>query len=240
MLLKGSRKYWMIAIICGLLAAGLAYRYLHYMKTCYQPDDLIQVVRARTDIARDSVITADQVEVINVPAKYSHPSAVKNKQEIVGKIAVSDISTGEEILQQKILSAKDREDRLAYSVPVNKRAVSIPINEISGVAGHVKVGDRVDIIATLDIPGGDSGGGDMTYTILTLQDIEVLAVGASTSGDAKKTEANNTMTLAVSVSEAQPLVLASERGNIRLLLRSPVDEARNELLPMKLRDFISQ
>lgn len=230
----------MIAIVCGLLAAGLAYQYLHYMKTRYQPDDLIQVVRARTDITRDSVITADQVEVVNVPAKYSHPNAVNNKQEIVGKIAVADISAGEEILQQKFLSAQDRGDRLAYSVPVNKRAVAIPINAISGVAGYVKPGDHVDIIATLDIPGGESGGGDTTYTILTLQDIEVLAVGASAAGDSKKTEGGGTMTLAVSVSEAQPLVLASERGNLRLLLRSPVDEARNELQPFKLKDFIPQ
>lgn len=236
---KGSRKYWLIAISCGLIASLLCYRFLREVEMRYQPDDLVEVVQAKTDISKDTVIRKEELELLSLPGKYSHPDAARKIEEVVGRIATSDISSGEEVLKQHILSSKDNSDRLAYSIPLSKRAVSIPIDEISGVSGYIKPGDHLDIIATIDIPVIDVQGNEKLtgYSILSLQDIEVLAVGVNPDSSGKKENAQ-TVTLCVSIPEAQPLVLASERGNLRLLLRSPVDDSRVSLPPMELKDFL--
>jgi len=241
-MLKGSRKYWVIAIICGLIASFLSYRYLQELKTRYSPNDLVPVVVAKTTINKDSQINVEQLKVENLPGKFVHPDALHNMKDVTGRIATNSIIAGEEILGQKLLSSADKANRLSYSIPSLKRAVSIPINEISGVSGFIKVGDRVDIMATIDIPSVSLQGAEKptSYSILTLQDIEVLAVGENPEIlDKKNPAGGKTLTLAVSLQEAPPLVLASERGNLRLLLRSPVDQSKTNLAPFQLKNFLS-
>lgn len=240
-MLKGSRKYWLIAIVCGFLTAFFFYQYLQEIKARYLPDDLISVVKAARPIARDTVINEQQLLVETLPAKYVHPDAIREIEAVAGKIAITDISVGEGILKNKLLSSKDKSDHLAYAVPVSKRAVSIPINDITAVSGFIKVGDRVDIIATLDIPLLDSHGNEKStvFSIFSLQNIEVLSVGENLDIVNKKNPGEaRTLTLAVSVQDAQALVLASEKGNLRLLLRSPVDDSRVKLPPLELKNLL--
>jgi len=241
-MLKGSRKYWVIAIICGLVASFLSYCYLQDLKSRYSPDDLVPVVVAKITISKDTQINSEQLKVENLPSKFVHPDALHNVEDVTGRIATNRIIAGEEILGPKLLSSADKAGRLSYTIPSSKRAVSIPVNEISGVSGFIKVGDRVDIMATIDIPTVSPQGVEKptSYSILTLQDIEVLAVGENPEIlDKKNPGGGKTLTLAVSLQEAQPLVLASERGNLRVLLRSPVDPSRLNLTPFQLKNFLS-
>lgn len=238
---KGSRKYWIIAIICGLVASFLSYRYLQDIKSRYAPDDLVPVVIAKVTISKDTPIKAEQLKVENLPGQYVHPNTMHSVKDVVGKIATSNIISGETILESKLVSASDKANRLAYAIPGSKRAVSVPINEISGVSGFIKVGDRVDIMATLDLPAPNSLPNDkpIASTILTLQNIEVLAIGDNPESIDKKNPAGaKTLTLAVSLQEAQPLVLASERGNLRILLRSPVDQSKSAIPPFQIKNFL--
>src|SRR5690606_36281457 len=103
---------------------------------------------------------------------------------------------------------------LTFSIPPDKRAVSVGVNEVIGVAGFVKPGDRVDVLATFD---RNFSGQDMTTTIL--QDVQVLATAQETESDPEKAEVTTTVTLAVSLDEAERLTLAEERGTLRLVLR---------------------
>ncbi len=235
---KGARKYWLIAIICGLVGSFLFYNYMQELKSRYLPDDLIGVVQARTAISSDTIITAEQVEEKQLPAKYVHPDAVAEAKTAIGKITTTEIAAGEAVLKQNLLSAEDKAKRLAYTIPEAKRAVSIPINNVSGVSGFIRPGDKVDIIATVDV---SSQGTEKTgFSVLILQDIEILAIGLDPDIiDPSDNSVGKTITLAVSIHEAQPLVLASERGSLRLLLRSPVDKSKTNLLPYQLKDFLN-
>lgn len=239
-MLKGTKKYWFIAIICGLVAVFLSYQYMQDIKSRYSPDDLIQVVKAREAIIKDSLITSEQVELVSLPSKYVHPDTIKKIDKVVGKTAITDIAAGEQILQERLVSDNEKKQRMAYSIPENMRAVSIPINSTSGVSGFIKPGDRIDIAATIDVPVSDSAGGSaITVTAIALQDIEVLAVGNNPESLAKKSaEEAKTMTLAVTVKDAPPLILASERGNLRLMLRPPVDKSKTNVAPYKLNDLL--
>lgn len=236
-MLKGSRKYWTLAVICGVLASGLFYLYIQDVKQQYQPDDLVTVIKARIDLERDSVVTEEMLEAATLPGKYVHPDAVQNRQDIIGKIAGSDISAGEIVLKQKLIGQDSSTDRMAYRVPESKRAVAIGINSISGVAGYTKEGDYVDVFATLDVADSSGSGEEATFTVLILQDIEVLAVG-SNSGQ-NDGEGGKTITLAVSPQQASSLILASERGSVRLALRSPVDHALTTVPPLQMPGLVN-
>ncbi len=233
--LKGTKKYWIIAIICGLAAAALFYLFLGQVQETYRPDDLVKVVRAAQPIPKDQVIKANQLMTEEVPAIYAHPNGVRDTSEAVGKIVTSDISAGEEILKEKLVGEKDKADRLAYVVPLSKRAVTIPIDEVVGVANNIKVGDHVDVMLTIDATA-EGTSESKTYTVLTLQDIQILAVGSKGTGEDKA--AAGTLTVAVTPQEAQPLILATERGQIRLMLRSPVDDSTFDLPPYEINNFV--
>lgn len=239
-MLKGSRKYWFIAIVCGLVAAMLVYRYLQDLKTAYSPDNLMQVVVATENIKKDTVISRSQVKLTQVPAQYVNPAAPHRMENVVGKTAASDITVGEQVLQTRMVTSADKNERLAYAIPRNKRAVTVAVNNISGVAGYVKTGDHVDILATLDISMDDQGSGNSkAFTVLTLQNIEVLAVGDSLElPDKNKSAGSKSLTLAVRLEDSLPLVLASERGNLRLLLRPPVDKTTVTLPPCQARNLL--
>lgn len=231
-MLKGSKKYWVLAVLCGLAAAFFSYQYLQDLKTRYSPDNLVPVLMAGEKINKDSIINAKQLTVDYLPAQYVHPQALRSREGAAGKTAITEIMAGEQVLESRLLSESNRREQLAYNIPKDRRAVSVAIDNISGVAGYIKTGDYVDVIATMDIADAGSKENSRTYSILTLQEIKVLAVGENIElGDKKNAGTGKTITLAVTINEALPLVLASERGNLRLLLRSPVDKSKVNLAP---------
>jgi len=97
------------------------------------------------------------------------------------------------------------------------------------------VGDHVDVMVTVN--ASIQGAGEAkTYTVLTLQDIEVLAVGSRGVGDEAAAAGN--LTVAVTPQQAQPLILATQEGQIRLMLRSPVDDSTFDLPPYEIKNFV--
>lgn len=234
-MLKGTKKYWIIAIVCGLAAAALFYLFLGQVQEQYRPDNMVKVVRAAQPIPKDQVIKANQLMTEEVPDIYAHPNGIRDASEAVGKTVTSDISAGEEILKEKLVGEKDKADRLAYVIPLNKRAVTIAINEVVGVANNIKVGDHVDVMVTVNAtaPGTSEA---KTYTVLTLQNIEVLSVGTKASGE--EAAKGGTLTVAVTPQQAQPLILATQEGQIRLMLRSPVDDSTFDLPPYEMNNFV--
>lgn len=239
-MLRGSRKYWFVAVVCGLVTAMLTYRYISDLKTSYSPDNLVQVVIAREHITRDTMISRGQVKLAAIPAQYVNVGAVHRIESVLGKTAAADMPAGEPVLMSRLVSSAKKAERLAYAIPPQQRAVSIAVDSISGVAGYIKAGDRIDVVATVDVPMDEQGNGNArTFSILTLQNIEVLAVGDNLElADKKKSAGSKSLTLAVKVEDALPLVLASERGNLRLLLRSPVDKSTKTVSPIPLRTLL--
>lgn len=234
---KGAKKYWLISILCGLIAAALFYVFLQEVKEQYRPDDLVTVVKAAQPIAADQVIRPEQLMIAEVPAQYAHPNGIRDKNEVIGKISTTDIAAGEEIIKEKIVGEKEKAGRLAYNVPVNKRAVAVAVNEVSAVSFNIQPGDHVDVMATVDI--NDTAAANPAATVLILQDIEVLSVGAKgVVANNENSGVVNTVTLAVTPEQARPLILAADRGEIRLLLRSPVDNSQYTLPPFRIGNFI--
>lgn len=232
------------AVIFGLLTAAGVYTYLNDLKQKQEIGDKVRVLVAKTDIPALTLITAAMLAEVERPQEYVHPQAATDMKETVGQLTLSPVVNGEQVLKSQIARPGDSRQGLALRVPVGKRAVAVAVNEVSGVGGMLKPGDRVDVAATFDLTEAKSGD-KKSYTLVTLQDIEVLAIGtniqetapASGGSEAKKTE-NKTVTLAVTVEQSRPLVLATERGTIRLLLRSPADQGRVTAPALEMHDLL--
>ena len=230
--------YLFIAFIAAAAAAGGIYIYLlelqeeHRLATEYIP-----VVVATQNIAPNETVGHEMFALKEVPRGYAHPDAMQEFDSLTGGISKGDIFEGEQVLEGKIVKAGETGDEFVYTIRPGKRAVAIPLNEVVGVGGLIFPGDYVDIVATLDSRDEDTY---FDYSKIIIENIRVLAVGKRY--DPLKfrevTEQAGTITLEVLPEEAPPLVLASEKGSIRLLLRSPGDDGVPETPTWKMNDYL--
>jgi pilus assembly protein CpaB len=154
----------------------------------------VLVIEAKRDIKEAETINETMLELKLVPKRFLEPAAMSyEKREddkessqglknLAGMVAVVPIKKGEQITLNKMVEPGIRTG-LAPQIAPGKRAVAVPVGETSSVAKLVKPGDRVDIIAVLDMGGGKEG--KIAKTIF--QDVVVLAVGRSVTGNIART-----------------------------------------------------
>lgn len=223
----------LLAIIFALVAAFGTYKYLENVKETYrQSGNYAQVAVAAARIPAKTPITEQMLNFIEMPAEYILPGSVVNAGDAVGKLARSDIYPGEQILQNKLIGKNDPAGGLSAKITPGQRAVTIAVDQVSALAGLVSPGDKVDVAVTLE-----SDKGPVTSTIL--QKIPVLAINKTTTPkNGSDKSGPETATLMVSPAQAQQLVLASETGSVRLLLRSPGDDKAADLPSSRQKDLI--
>jgi pilus assembly protein CpaB len=223
-----------IALVCGLLAAFLVYNYLNNVNKEADQRVYTQVVIAAKDIPANTTLTAEMVELKPFPSELMNNYELIGVPEAVGKLAIIPIKKGEVLLQNHLVKPGENTDQLSYVVPEGFKAISVPVDEVSGVGYMVKRGDRVDIISVID--GGDAS--IPSRSLVVLQDIEVLAIGTElTPASVNIADKPKTYTLAVSLADSLKLNMAIQKGSITLLLRSPADKTNNAPAPFGLNQF---
>lgn len=220
----------LLAIIFGAAAAFGVMQYLNSIKAAYvEQGKFVPVAVAAQQIPPKTQVTPQMFTMREIPSKYVNDNAVVDPKEITGKLTKTTIYPGEQILRSKIAGRDDKSEGLAFVIPAGQRAVTVAVDEVSSVAGLVKPGDYVDVLVTLE-----------EATTLILQNIKVLATGQQTgdetTGERKGT--TSTMTLLVLPQQAQQLVLASEKGSIRLMLRSPADKGLVNLPSSRKQELV--
>lgn len=215
-----------IALGLSLATSGLVY---YYLRSVAEPTDrqTVPVIVAKTDIPAKTKVTAEMIQIQNIPAEYLQPGAVRDRTQVVGVVSREHIIAGEQVTGRRLLSER-KSAGLTGIIPPGKRAVTIAVNDVSGVGGMIRPGDHVDVMATFD----QGTAGDFIGDVV-LQDIQVLAVnrdleaGLSESNAKDKKEAGKTatVTLAIDASYVHHLAVAEDRGKLRLALRPFMDEA---------------
>jgi pilus assembly protein CpaB len=216
----------------------------------------VLVLKARNNIKEMDTINETMLETALIPKRFLEPAAVywdakeetkdvaRDRRGLVGSVAVVPIKKGEQLTRNKLTEPGARTG-LAPQVTPGRRAIGVPVTEISGVAKLVKPGDRVDLIAVLDLGGGKEN--KVAKTIL--QDVVVLSTGKSvtnnsprvveldgfTGKDRVKSLAEDTtfatVTLEVTPEQAQTLALVMSNGDsaLSLSLRNNDDTERTNL-----------
>jgi pilus assembly protein CpaB len=207
----------------------------------------VAVLVAKTDIPKGVTIEPEMLETAIIPNQYLVPQAVTSLDRISGMVTIAPISKGEQISLSKLTQRRQVSTGggLAQVTPAGKRAITIPVDNISSLAGMIRPGDYVDVIAVLPVPIQTPDGKQTTQmaVIPLFQNVLVLAVGQELSGISKeqeetgrykkeeKREPSPLITLALSPQEAHLLAFVQEQGKIRLTLRSPIDSQIQPVQP---------
>ena len=211
---------FLIALVAG---GGLAYGTYDYLqnvpvKTVSVPTK--RVVVANADLALGSEIRRDDLATVEWPSSSVPDGAFEDPAAIVGRGLISSVVRHEPILPSK-LASKEAGSGLPPIIPAGKRAMSVRVNEVIGVAGYVLPGTRVDVVVTAS---ATSKTEDTTSKVV-LSNVEVLAAGTRLEQDSKdsKPVQVTVVTLLVTPDQAERLTLSSTEGKIQLALRNPLD-----------------
>lgn len=225
------KKMKLVALLAAVITAILLYFFLSSLGQ-FGGNERLSVVTASVDIPADTAITEDMITVETLPANAVLGESVSDKKLVSGKVAKMDIFAGEQIIKNKLVTAGDATNNdIAYILKPGMRAISIAVDNTTGLAGMLKPSYRVDIISDFD---REQNGGTVSYNTLLAEDIPILSVDSVLSKDGKgQTEDGNSpytnITLEVTPQQAMELSLSEFKGHLRVILRSPLDENKTNL-----------
>jgi pilus assembly protein CpaB len=162
-------------------------------------------------------ITSDDIKRVPWPKKAVPTGSFPDVKSLENRVAARKIVQGVPVLEGQ-LAPKGAGTGLAAIIPQGRRAVSVRVNEIIGVAGFIQPGDLVDVIVTMEPM---RGSGIITKTVM--QHVPVLAVGQEITREGGTAKRVNAVTLLVDPGDAENLALAS-RNDIQLAMRAAMDK----------------
>jgi pilus assembly protein CpaB len=202
------------------------------------------VVVATVDIPLGTLVTAEMVTSQTMSLTVANPHAFADPSQAIGQTNKQAITAGQQVTSDQFSGTAAQE----LVVPVGKRAFPISVNELTGVANLVQVGDYVDVLITehIVVVQKDSTGAIVPVvgisdasTVklpLLLQEIQVIgtldavapappAQGATPSASTAPTITGQSklLILAVTPAQAEVLLFARTSGTIDVILRSPLD-----------------
>lgn len=214
-----------VAGITGLAASLLTFNYLKRpiaAVTASEPASSGALVVAAGPVPLGTYLTEQHVKTVAWPAGSLPDGYFARKDEVIGRGVVTDLAANEPILASK-LAPEGAGGGLPVVIPEGKRAVSVKVDEVVGVAGFVLPGTRVDVLVTLD-PETEGGGDHPASTRLILQNVQVLASGQKIEKDEEgKPQTVTVITLLVTPEESEQLTLAATEGQIQMALRNQMD-----------------
>jgi len=181
-----------------------------------------RVVVAASDIPQGSRIGAASLQAVEWPSGALPPGAITDPKGLEGRIARADIGRGEPVLESK-LAPPGTTGGLSAVVASGKRAMTVRVNDVVGVAGFALPGNYVDILVNLQATGSDNGVREQSISKIVLERILVLAVAQESNRDDTKPKVVNAVTLELTPDEVEKLDLARSIGTLSLVLRNQVD-----------------
>ena len=211
-----------LAVLLGLLAVALAASWL--LNAPGASAGRIVVAKADVDIGQR--LTPEMFKLADWPADSVPKGAFTDPAPLGGRVLRSSLLAGEPISEAK-LAPVGTLGGLSALITEGKRAITVRVNDVIGVAGFTLPGNYVDIIVsteTMPDPNATRAR-EQSISKIVLERILVLAVAQEVSRDETKPKVVNAVTLEVTPSEAEKLDLARSVGTLSLALRNQVDPA---------------
>lgn len=182
-----------------------------------------KVAVAMVDISLGSRITPEMIRMVDWPSGAMPPGAFTEAKLIDTRVARSTIQRGEPIMEAK-LAPPGTQGGLSAVVASGKRAMTVRVNDVVGVAGFALPGNFVDILVNTqeDIAKKD-GMRDASISKIVLERILVLAIAQDPNRDDTKPKVVNAVTLELSPEQTEKLDLARSVGTLSLVLRNQID-----------------
>lgn len=207
----------LIAVALGLAAALYASAWLSQRAHIAAN----KVVVAAVDIEAGRKLNAQMLSTVDWPSGSLPAGAVQDLGSLQDRVVRLGLLRGEAILEGKLAPAGTM-GGLSAVITEGKRAMTVRVNDVVGVAGFALPGTYVDVLvnARKDL----AGSGEATHISKTvLEHVLVLAVAQEAGRDDTKPKVVNAVTLELSLQDAEKLDLARNIGSLSLVLRNQVD-----------------
>jgi pilus assembly protein CpaB len=226
-----------LAVILAIGAAYLAQRWM----SGQQPEEAriatVPVVVARADMAVATSLSDLQLDVVDWPRDLAPKGAIGSKKDAAGRVLRRPVASGEPLLEMALFD-EGVAGGLGAVITPEHRAVSVKVDSVVGVAGFVKPGSRVDVLATLRRVDHERA---IPYAKVILQDVRVLAIDQRLE-EARDGQAQqiNVVTLEVDPVQAEHLIYAAHEGRLQLALRTPGDDQIVETRSVGVADLLER
>ncbi len=208
----------LLALLIGLAAAAYATGWVSRQAGIASN----KVVVAAVDIELGSKINAEMLSTLDWPSGATPPGAFKDPKELQDRIVKVSILRGEPLLDGK-LAPLGTLGGLSAVIAEGKRAMTVRVNDVVGVAGFALPGNYVDVMvnAEQDKANGEQG---KQISITVLERVLVLAVAQEAGRDDTTPKVVSAVTLELSPEDSEKLDLARSVGTLSLVLRNQVDQ----------------
>ncbi|MHA4868941.1 Flp pilus assembly protein CpaB [Duganella sp. PWIR1] len=200
-----------LAVVFGLAAVAVASRWLLRQT----PASSNKIVVAATDVNLGQRLTTEMLKQIDWPAESLPRGALRDGSKLVGRVLKTSVLRDEPLSEAKLAPAGTL-GGLSALIAEGKRAITVRVNDVVGVAGFALPGNFVDIIV-------NTQSNDRAISKIVLERILVLAVAQEVGRDETKPRVVNAVTLEVTPEQAENLDLARSVGTLSLVLRNQVD-----------------
>jgi pilus assembly protein CpaB len=217
--MKSTRGLFMLLV--ALLAGGAAVLFASRWMLA-QASASGQVAVAAVEVEIGARLVPEMLRLVTWPAGSVPPGAFAELAPLDGRVVKTSVTRGEPILEGKLAPAGTK-GGLSAVVADGKRAMTVRVNDVVGVAGFTLPGNYVDIMVNTQNEGSKRGDQDQTISKIVLERILVLAIAQESSRDETKPRVVNAVTLEVTPEQAENLDLARSVGTLSLVLRNQVD-----------------
>ena len=227
-----------IAVLSGLFASAAVVKYMQQQKKTETAAavPMTALVIAKEEIPAGTTIRSEHIDLVERVAEAAPPGAIKNKNEVVGRMVKSAIYKDEVIVEKRLVEPGSA-GGLPALIPNKQRAFTVRVDETISVAGFIRPGHYIDIVTTVDIDY--DGAGRETISKVILQNIRVIATGKEIERkDENRAKVVPTVTVLVTLEQAERLALASNAGTVLLVLRNHTDKVEETTEGARLTSLI--
>lgn len=183
-----------------------------------------KVVVAAVDIELGSRVNAQMLSTVDWPSGSMPAGAFQDVQALQDRVVKVGVLRGEALLEGKLAPA-GTQGGLSAVIAAGKRAMTVRVNEVMGVAGFALPGNYVDVVVNAQ---QDKAKGEESIQIskTVLEHVLVLAVAQEAGRDDTKPKVVSAVTLELSLEDSEKLDLARSVGTLSLVLRNQIDKER--------------
>jgi pilus assembly protein CpaB len=238
--------YIVVALVMAVLAALIAVNYVQTTVAERTQDNrrMIDVAVPLADMPQGAIVQPGDLAVRSVPAEFAPADAVTpdNHAEFEGRMLRSPARGGAPLSASALVPLNEHFSSL---IPQGKVAYTLSVDENNSISGMLVPGDLIDILFVKDKDGDPAAARAGARVLPLLQQVRVLATGTrigervaregQPDGD---TQGFSSVTLELDQTQAKSLVIASQVGALRVLLRDVKDRSPGPAQGLSEREWL--
>ena len=220
------KKVYILAAFMALVVGAAVYLFASSLQQEAQAGDYSKgrAVVAVKEIPANTQITGDMVKLAQLPDDGINAVAATDLSQVVGSITRYPLLPGEQVLLPRLAEKGNENGALSYALEEGYRAISVAVDDVTGVSGYINRGDRVDVVAT--VVSYAATGKNQPASTMIAQNLLVLQTGTKDKKATDTAQGYATVTLSATPQDALKINYAATNGKLGLVLRPVLDNKK--------------